>query len=283
MTEILYGSKLAEEWKTTIRQKTDALRAQGRRSPCLAVILVGDDPASLSYIRAKEKACKEAGILSRTYMLDKTASQQEVEDVIQTCNENEQIDGILLQLPLPSSLREGHALAIINPQKDVDGLHPENVSRLHLREQGFIPCTPKGIMALLKRMGCDPDGRHAVILGRSRLVGAPVAQLLLNENATVTICHSHTKESALFTRQADILIAALGKANYVKADMIKEGAFIIDVGVNRLPDGHLCGDVDFASVMGKAAAITPVPGGVGPMTIAMLLENTLQAYQERNV
>ena len=252
-----------------------------KRMPCLAVIMVGDHPASLSYIRAKEKACKEVGILSRTYVLDKAISQQELEEVISACNEEEEIDGILLQLPLPSMLDEEHALAIIDPRKDVDGLHPENIARLYLKKPGFIPCTPSGIMALLEYMHCDLDGRHAVVLGRSRLVGTPVSRLLLNANATVTICHSHTPNLSVLTRQADVLIAAVGKANYVTADMVKEGVFVVDVGVNRLADGHLCGDVDFAHVKEKAAAITVVPGGVGPMTIVMLLKNTLQAYQER--
>lgn len=281
MTEIIYGHKLAAKFKAEIKRETDRLCFMHKRMPCLAVIMVGDHPASLSYIRAKEKACKEVGILSRTYVLDKAISQQELEEVISACNEEEEIDGILLQLPLPSMLDEEHALAVIDPRKDVDGLHPENIARLYLKKPGFIPCTPSGIMALLEYMHCDLDGRHAVVLGRSRLVGTPVSRLLLNANATVTICHSHTSNLSVLTRQADVLIAAVGKANYVTADMVKEGVFVVDVGVNRLADGHLCGDVDFAHVKEKAAAITVVPGGVGPMTIVMLLKNTLQAYQER--
>lgn len=281
MTEIIYGSKLAAQFKAAIKQKTDRLQALGKREPCLAVIMVGNDPASLSYIRAKEKACREVGFLEQTFLLDERTSQAELEAVISECNTNEEIDGILVQLPLPPMLDEESALAVIDPRKDVDGLNPINIGRLYAKEPSFIPCTPAGIMAILKCMHCDLDGRHAVVLGRSRLVGTPVSRLLLNANATVTICHSHTPDPAALTLQADVLIAAVGKAKYVTADMVKEGAFIVDVGVNRLADGHLCGDVDFAQVKEKAAAITVVPGGVGPMTIAMLLQNTLQAYEER--
>lgn len=281
MGEIIYGDELSRELKAAMKVKIEGLVKDGKRVPCLAVILVGDNPASLSYVRGKEKACREVGIESRMIHLPQTASQQEVEEAVMSCSEDPGVDGILVQLPLPKGLNTQAVIHKVDPSKDVDGLHPLNLAALYDNERGFRPCTPLGVMELLKRMGCDPDGKHAVVLGRSSLVGTPVARLLLNANATVTMCHSHTHDLAAITRQADILVAAIGREKFVKADMVKEGAYVIDVGINRMADGHLCGDVDFDAVLPKAAAITPVPRGVGPMTIAMLLHNTLQAYQWR--
>lgn len=281
MGEIVYGSELSVFLKSEMRKQVEQWLAAGGRAPCLAVILVGDNPASLSYVRGKEKACQEVGIASRMIHLPASASQQQVEAEVISCSEDTAVDGILVQLPLPQGLDAQAVIRKMDPKKDVDGLHPENVAALYENAPGFRPCTPLGVMALLRRMGCDPDGKHAVVLGRSALVGTPVSRLLLNANATVTMCHSHTKNLAEITRQADILVAAIGRAKFVKADIVKDGAFVIDVGINRMADGHLCGDVDFDSVCPRASAITPVPKGVGPMTIAMLLKNTLQAYQWR--
>jgi methylenetetrahydrofolate dehydrogenase (NADP+)/methenyltetrahydrofolate cyclohydrolase len=280
MGEIVYGSELAASLKEEMRLEVEGLKAQGKRVPCLAVILAGNNPASLSYIKGKEKACAQVGIESRFYHLEENISQAELEKVIAQCSQDPAVDGILVQLPLPQGLDSEKAIAAMDPGKDVDGLHPVNVARLYSRQPGFVPCTPKGIMALLARMGCAPDGRRAVVIGRSALVGTPVARLLLNANATVTMCHSHTQDLAAVAREADILVAAIGRPRLITADYVKEGAYVIDVGINRMEDGHLCGDVDFEAVKDKAAAITPVPKGVGPMTIAMLLENTMQAYRE---
>lgn len=280
MGEIVYGSELAASLKEEMRLEVEDLKAQGKRVPCLAVILAGNNPASLSYIKGKEKACAQVGMESRFYHLEENISQAELEKVIVQCSQDPAVDGILVQLPLPAGLDSEKAVAAMDPGKDVDGLHPVNVARLYSRRPGFVPCTPKGIMALLNRMGCTPDGRRAVVIGRSALVGTPVARLLLNANATVTMCHSHTQDLAAVAREADILVAAIGRPRLITADYVKEGAYVIDVGINRMEDGRLCGDVDFEAVKDKAAAITPVPKGVGPMTIAMLLENTMQAYRE---
>lgn len=281
MTTIIYGSELSKELKQKMKEQVDGWKAAGKRVPCLAVILAGEDPASLSYVRGKEKACKEIGILSQMHTLPGNVSQQELERVVQQCSSDPAVDGILVQLPLPKGLNDEKAIACIDPAKDVDGLHPMNFGRFFMNEASFVPCTPLGIMEIIKKMDVDPDGKHAVVVGRSKLVGTPVARLLQNANATVTICHSHTKDLKEFCQSADILIAAVGKARMIDASYIKEGAYVVDVGVNRLPDGHLTGDCDFEAMLGKAAAITPVPKGVGPMTITMLLKNTLQAYQMR--
>ncbi len=281
MADIISGTQLSRELRTAIREKIDSIREAGNRVPCLAVIIAGEDPASLSYIRGKEKACTAAGMDSRMFALPADVSQEVLEETIRRCNEDPDIDGILVQLPLPKGLDERSALHMISPEKDVDGLHPVNVGKLYLGEDGFVPCTPRGIMELLKRMNCDPEGKRAVVVGRSKLVGTPVARLLQNANATVTVCHSRTKDLKAVCREADILIAALGKARMINSEYIKEGAFVIDVGVNRTEDGHLTGDVDFEDVLPYVQAITPVPGGVGPMTITMLLDNTLKAYEKR--
>ena len=258
MGKIIYGSEVSAELREELRLEVEELKQEGKRIPKLAVILAGDNPASLSYVRGKAKACEAAGILEETFHLA----------------------GILLQLPLPAGLDENHAIEQISPHKDVDGLHPLNFGKVHLGIPAFAPCTPLGIMELLKRMGCDCDGKNAVVVGRSKLVGEPAARLLLNANATVTICHSHTKNLKEICRNADILIAAVGKPRFFNHEYVKEGAYVIDVGINRLADGRLTGDVDFEDVKDLCAAITPVPKGVGPMTITMLLENTMKAYRE---
>lgn len=281
MGVVVYGSELSAEKKEKIRQRIDLLKETGKRIPCLAVILVGSDPASVSYVKGKEKACLAVGMKNRRYHLAETCTQEELEALIQECNRDSSIDGILLQLPLPKGLNNERALRLIDPDKDVDGLHPTNVARLQLGKPGFVPCTPKGIIELLHRMGVEIAGKHAVVVGRSQLVGGPVSRLLLNENATVTVCHSHTADLSSVCRMADILVVAVGRPKMITADYVRKGAYVIDVGVNRMPDGTLCGDVDFAGVKDRAAAITPVPKGVGPMTICSLLENTMQAYEGR--
>ena len=279
MGEVIYGSALSKELREKMKGQVERIREAGRRVPCLAVVLAGEDPASVSYVKGKEKACAQAGIHSVMRHLPGDVSQEELEWNLRDLSQDDSVDGILLQLPLPDGLDENSAINCINPDKDVDGLTPVNFGRLFLNAQSFRPCTPSGIMEILKKMNCDPDGLHAVVVGRSKLVGTPVARLLQNANATVTICHSHTRDLRRFTKEADILIAAIGKPKYFDASYIKEGAYVVDVGVNRLPDGHLCGDVDFDDVKDKAKAITPVPGGVGPMTITMLLQNTITAYE----
>lgn len=281
MPQIIDGNALSRQLRQQMKNRIDALRMEGRRTPCLAVILVGENPASLSYVKGKEKACASLGMDNRMYRLPETATQQELEHVIRSCNEDPDVDGILVQLPLPKGLDEFSAIMSIDPSKDVDGLHPINVGKLYLNNPGFAPCTPLGVMEILKEMHCDPAGRRAVVVGRSKLVGTPVARLLQNANATVTICHSQTHDLQYLCREADILIAAVGRAKFIDDSFIKEGAFVVDVGVNRLEDGHLCGDVDFDAVKDHCTAITPVPGGVGPMTITMLLSNTIKAYDER--
>ncbi len=278
---IVYGSELSLERKGILKEKVEALVSTGKRIPCLAVILVGNNPASLSYVKGKEKGCAQVGMTSRFFHLEEDASQEELEKVIIQCNEDPEIDGILVQLPLPKGLDEKKAIDTISPDKDVDGLHRINVGRMYLKEKGFIPCTPKGIMALLEKMGCEIDGKRAAVVGRSRLVGEPVAKLLQDKNATVTICHSHTKDLPAVCREADILIAAIGRAKMIDHTYVKEGAYVVDVGINRDETGHLVGDVDFDDVREHTTAITPVPKGVGPMTICMLLENTFQAYEDK--
>lgn len=280
MAEIIYGSELGKELKEKMKEKIDAIRESGKRIPKLAVVIVGDNPASLSYVKGKEKACASIGMDSLEVALDKTISQKELEDKLRELSYDPTVDGILLQLPLPNGLDENSAIQCIIPGKDVDGLTPINFGRLFLGEESFQPCTPSGIMELLKRMGCNPDGKYAVVVGRSKLVGTPVARLLQDANATVTICHSHTKNLKEFTKKADILIAAIGSPKFFDETYVKEDAYVIDVGVNRLDDGHLCGDVDFEKVKDHCKAITPVPKGVGPMTITMLLENTLKSYMK---
>jgi methylenetetrahydrofolate dehydrogenase (NADP+)/methenyltetrahydrofolate cyclohydrolase len=282
MTQLLDGKTLASQIQTDLATHIQALTAQGHRPPGLAVIMVGDNPASAAYVRNKERACSRVGMVSYGQHLPATVAQSEVAALIQQLNADPLVDGILVQLPLPDHLDAVALLLAIDPDKDVDGLHPINLGRLVRGEPGLRSCTPYGIMRLLSTAGIDPAGVSAVVVGRSILVGKPMALMLLEANATVTVAHSRTPDLSALMRQADILVAAVGRPGMVTAADIKPGSVVIDVGINRveLPDGsaRLVGDVDFASVAG---AITPVPGGVGPMTVAMLLENTVTSYRSR--
>ena len=283
MGELVYGSELSLLYKKEMKEKIDALKAANKRVPCLAVILVGNNPASLSYIKSKEKACGSIGMDSKFIHLDEEVGQIALENEIQKCNEDDSVDGILLQLPLPKGYDENRAIFKIDASKDVDCLHPLNVGKLYLGEKGFVPCTPRGCMAILEAMHCDIVGKNAVVIGRSKLVGTPIARLLQNANATVTICHSKTKNLKEVCKNADILICALGKPKMVNHEYIKQGAYVVDVGINRKEDGKLCGDVNTEDVLPYVTAVTPVPKGVGPMTVCMLLANTLDAYESRNL
>ena len=275
--KILDGKVLSAEIREEVRKRVEKMKACGV-TPGLAVILVGDDPASEIYVRNKGKGCEETGMLSRTIRMESSTTQEQLEAAIQQLNEDPSIHGILVQLPLPGHLDENAALAKILPEKDVDGFHLVNAGHLMTGTEGVLPCTPKGALYMIKSTGETLSGREAVVIGRSNIVGKPMAMLLLQENCTVTVCHSRTKDLAEHTRRADILVAAVGKAGFVTADMVKPGAIVIDVGINRV-DGKVCGDVDFEKVREKAGWITPVPGGVGKMTIAMLLSNTADAAE----
>ena len=275
--KILDGAAMALEVEKELKQRVDALREKNV-VPGLCVILVGNDPASQTYVANKEKACARLGIHSQTLRMGAETTQAELEAAIERANEDEAIHGILVQLPLPAHLDEHRALALIRPEKDVDGFHAVNMGRLARGEDCVVACTPKGALHMLKAAGVPIAGKNAVVIGRSNIVGKPMALLLLQENATVTICHSRTENLAEYTRRADILVAAVGKPRFVTADMVKEGAAVLDVGINRV-DGKLCGDVDFEAVKEKAGWISPVPGGVGKMTIAMLMENTVEAAE----
>lgn len=268
------GKKIAAEIRAELRDEVARFTRQSGKTVGLAVVLVGDDPASAVYVRNKIRACEEVGIRSFAYTLPADASQSAVEALVTELASDSAIDGILVQLPLPAHLDGERILSLIPPAKDVDGFTAENLGRLVCGERGPVACTPLGVMELLRRSGIDPDGMHAVVVGRSNIVGKPMAMLLLNANATVTVCHTHTKELAKVCAQADLLISAVGVPAFITADMVKEGAVVIDVGISR-KDGKLKGDVDFDAVAPKTSYITPVPGGVGPMTIAMLLKNTL--------
>lgn len=281
---LIDGKKTAAAVRAELAGQVAATRAAGRRAPGLAVILVGEDPASQIYVRNKERACAEAGIASFPHHLLAHTSQRELLRLIAECNAAPEVDGILLQLPLPAGLDAQQCLLAIDPDKDVDGFHPVNVGRLSLGLPGFVSCTPAGVIELLRRYDLPTGGRKAVVVGRSNIVGKPLAMLLAKPgrfgDATVTVCHSRTPDLAAQCRQADFLFLAMGRPRAITGDMVREGAVVIDVGINRTPEG-LCGDADFASVSKKAAAVTPVPGGVGPMTIAMLLRNTVQSWQAR--
>ncbi len=278
---IIDGKAIAERCKERIRAQV----AQLPMPPGITVVLVGDDPASKVYVSMKEVGCRDVGMRSEQVTLPKDVSQERLLATIDRLNEDPEVHAILVQLPLPGHIDEGAVLERVRPEKDVDGFHPCNVGLLQLGKATLVPCTPKGVVRLLEESGVAIAGAHAVIVGRSNIVGKPLAQLLLQRDATVTVCHSRTKGLAALTRQADILVAAVGRPGLITAEMVKDGAVVIDVGVNRVEDAHekrgyrLCGDVDFARVREKARAITPVPGGVGPMTIAMLMENTLLAAQ----
>ncbi|HIK44591.1 MAG TPA: bifunctional methylenetetrahydrofolate dehydrogenase/methenyltetrahydrofolate cyclohydrolase FolD [Leptolyngbyaceae cyanobacterium M65_K2018_010] len=285
MTQLLDGKALANQVQAELAQSIQSTIAQGHRPPGLGVIMVGDNPASAAYVRNKSRACGKVGIASQVIHLPTTTSQAEVMAVIQQMNNDPAIDGILVQLPLPNHLDAVALLNTIHPNKDVDGLHPINLGRLVRGEPGLRSCTPLGVMRLLAAHHIDPTGTQAVVMGRSILVGKPMALMLLEANATVTIAHGRTLNLPVLTQQADILVAAVGRAGMVTADWVKPGAVVIDVGINRVekPDGstHLVGDVDYEAVAPLAKAITPVPGGVGPMTVAMLLENTVTSYHQR--
>ena len=280
MAQIIDGKAIAAALRAEIAAEVTALKEKGI-TPGLAVILVGEDPASQTYVRNKGKACQEVGFYSEQINLPATTTQEELLAVVQELNAREDIHVILCQLPLPKGLDDSTVIAAIDPRKDVDAFHAENVGHIMIGDQIFLPCTPAGVMELSHRSGITVEGKHCVVIGRSNIVGKPMAMLLLQENGTVTICHSRTKELATICRQADILVAAVGRAKFVTADMVKPGATVIDVGINRDENGKLCGDVDYAAVEPIAGAITPVPGGVGPMTIAMLLKNTLTAAKQR--
>ena len=276
---IVSGKDLAVEKRAFIKEKVSELHTEKNIQPSLAVILVGQDPASHSYVRAKQKACEEAGIRSILEEYPSSITQQELLDRISHFNGDASVHGILVQLPLPDHIDELAVIEHISPNKDVDGFHPVNIGRMMIDQKSFLPCTPYGIVEMIKSLDVAISGKHVVVIGRSNIVGKPVGQLLLKEDATVTYCHSRTKDLASITKQADILIAAVGRAKLIGPEYVKDGAIVIDVGVNRLETGKLCGDVDFESVKEKASFITPVPGGVGPMTITMLLHNTLQSAQ----
>ena len=284
--KIIDGKQIALDVRAGVAEKVAELKKRGV-TPCLAVILVGENPASVSYVTGKRKALAEAGMLDRSEVLPETTTEAELLDLIKKLNEDSTVHGILVQLPLPKHINEDNVIMAISPEKDVDGFHPVNVGNLVIGKKAFLPCTPHGIIVLLERMGIETSGKHAVVIGRSNIVGKPVSLLLARKetNCTVTICHTGTKNMAEITRQADILIAAAGRPGTVTADMVKEGAVVIDVGVNRIPDStkksgfRLVGDCYFDEVSEKASYITPVPGGVGPMTIAMLIYNTLEAAE----
>ena len=274
--KILDGKKYSKQIREEVRKKVCDLKSKSSVIPGLAVVMVGDDPASASYVSMKEKACQEVGFYSQVHKLKENISQEQLTSLIDDLNEDTKIHGILVQLPLPKHIDEKIVNERINPNKDVDGFSPINLGKLFLNKANFIPCTPKGIIKLMKHYDIEIEGKNVVVIGRSDIVGKPVATILVHENATVTLCHSKTKNLSLYTKQADIIVAALGKAHFITEEMIKEGAIIIDAGTNKV-DNKLLGDVDFQAVFKKVEKITPVPGGVGPMTIAMLLENTLEA------
>ena len=280
MASIIDGKAVARDVQRHIKEEVEGLERRWGMAPGLGVVLVGDDPGSHIYVRNKEKACKEVGIKSFEHLLPATISEKELLAVVQQLNKDKNVHGILVQLPLPAHIRSEKILEAISPYKDVDGFHPVSQGMLLLGGEGFRPCTPMGIMRLLESVGCDPKGKNAVVVGRSNIVGKPVALMLLERHATVTICHSRTASLRDEVGRADILVVAIGKAGLVRGDWIKRGAVVIDVGINRMPSGKLCGDVEFETAKERAAAITPVPGGVGPMTICMLLYNTLKAAKD---
>ena len=278
MAEIIDGKKISQDLKDEVKAQVSELKAKGVEV-ALAVILVGNDPASTVYVGNKKKACEYTGIRSESYELPEDTSEKELLDLVERLNNDDKIDGILVQLPLPKHIDEDKVIRSISPDKDVDGFHPESVGRLSIGAKGFVSCTPAGVIELLKRSNTPLDGANAVVVGRSNIVGKPMSMLLLRENATVTVCHSHTKNLKEVCKNADVLVVAIGQPKFIDASYIKEGATVIDVGIHRVDDGSkkLCGDVDFESAEKVAGKITPVPGGVGPMTIAELMNNCLQS------
>ncbi len=277
MAKLIDGKLISAQIRAEIKEETAAFIGERGYAPGLAVVIVGEDPASQVYVRNKARACEEVGFYSEVHRLPADTQQAELNALVDRLNADEKLHGILVQLPLPRHLDETEVLLRIDPRKDVDAFHPYNVGEIMIGDYKFLPCTPAGVMALLERSGIDPAGKSCVVIGRSNIVGKPMAMLLLHANGTVTICHSKTKDLAAVCRTADILVVAIGRADFVGADMVKPGAVVIDVGMNRRADGKLTGDVDFSEVEPIASAITPVPGGVGPMTITMLLKNTLTA------
>ncbi|WP_142827849.1 bifunctional methylenetetrahydrofolate dehydrogenase/methenyltetrahydrofolate cyclohydrolase FolD [Planococcus soli] len=277
--KLIDGKAVSQKIKVQVKERVEKLAQQGI-IPGLAVVLVGENSASLTYVKNKKKTCEALGMRSDLHQFSDALTEQELLAKIDQLNQDPQIHGILVQLPLPKQIDEFKVISAISPEKDVDGFHPISVGNMMIGKDAFLPCTPHGIMELLSHYGIDPAGKHAVVIGRSNIVGKPIGQLLLQKDATVTYCHSKTKDLASFTAQADILIAAIGRAKFIDHTFIKPGAVIIDVGMNRDENGKLCGDVDFEDVQEKAGFVTPVPGGVGPMTIAMLMGNTLESAEK---
>ena len=281
MATVISGKEVSQKVKGEVREKALALKAKGI-DVGLAVVIVGDNPASRVYVNSKKKACEEVGFNSYEYALPEETTQQELLDLVEVLNNDEKVNGILVQLPLPKQIDENAIINAISPDKDVDAFHPFNVGKIMIGEYAFLPCTPAGIMELIDSTGVEIAGKSCVVIGRSSIVGKPMSMLLLHRSGTVTVCHSKTKNLKEICQNADILVAAVGRPNFVTGDMVKEGAVVIDVGINRMEDGKLCGDVNFAEAEKKASYITPVPGGVGPMTIAMLMKNTLTAAMIKN-
>lgn len=279
MAKLIDGKLISQQIKDELKIEVAALKEKGI-VPCLAVIQVGNDPASSVYVNNKKKACAYIGIESLAYELDEDISQEDLLSIIDELNHKRNVNGILVQLPLPKHIEEEAIIKAISPEKDVDGFHPETVGNMCIGSKGFLPCTPAGVIQLLKRSNIDIEGKECVVIGRSNIVGKPMAMLLLRENGTVTITHSRTKDLKEITKRADILVAAIGKPKFVTAEFVKEGAVVIDVGIHRNADNKLCGDVDFDDVVEKVSAITPVPGGVGPMTIAMLMNNCVETVRD---
>lgn len=279
MAKLIDGKQISAQIKEELKEKVTELKEKGI-VPCLAVVQVGKDPASSVYVNNKKKACAFIGIESLSYELEETVTEEELLKLVRELNENEKVNGILVQLPLPAHICEDAVIQAIAPEKDVDGFHPESVGNMCIGRNGFLPCTPAGIIELLKRSEIEIEGKECVIVGRSNIVGKPMALLLLRENGTVTVTHSRTKNLKEITKRADILVAAIGKPRFITAEYVKEGAAVIDVGIHRNEQNKLCGDVDFEDVVEKVSAITPVPGGVGPMTIAMLMNNCIKAVQK---
>ena len=282
MAKLISGKAVSAALRTQIREETAALRENHGIHPGLAVVLVGNDPASQIYVRNKQKACEEVGFRAFEYRLNENSTQEQLLDLIRVLNKDDKVHGILVQLRLPKHIDEQTVILTITPEKDVDAFHPMNVGRIMIGNYEFLPCTPAGVMELIDSTGVDLNGANCVVVGRSNIVGKPMAMLLLHRNATVTICHSRTRNLAEVCAGADILVSAVGKPHFIRADMVKDGAVVIDVGMNHDENGKLCGDVEFAEVEPKASYITPVPGGVGPMTITMLLKNTLHAAKLMN-
>ena len=281
MAKIIDGKAVSAKVKEQVRREAEVLKDQGIEIG-LAVVIVGNNSASRVYVNNKKKACEEVGFTSYEYALPEETTEAELLELVEKLNNDDKVNGILVQLPLPKQINENSIINAIRPEKDVDAFHPENVGHIMIGDFSFLPCTPAGVMELIAETGVDVCGKNCVVIGRSNIVGKPMAMLLLHKNGTVTICHSRTKNLAEICSQADILVAAVGKAGFVTPDMVKEGAVVIDVGMNRNSEGKLCGDVDYAACFDKAGYITPVPGGVGPMTIAMLMRNTLTAAKIKN-